>query len=175
MAGNNGYIIGSHTLGIIAISFGALLIFVALIGGISLLLAFARGILSHTLNGIRQQVLELFLDFIAPIIGGIILAFTGWRIVKMERYMMSRNIVTSSKKRVIRQKEHMINTFLNNDEKRIIELVKEKPDGSLQSDLVIKTGYSKVKMHRILKNLENKGIIKRGRHGITNKVMLSNQ
>ena len=38
---------------------------------------------------------------------------------------------------------------------------------------MIKSGYSKVKAHRILKSLENKNLIRRGRFGITNKVMLN--
>ena len=67
----------------------------------------------------------------------------------------------------------MLRVLLSEDERRIVELVKGRPDGVLQSDLVIKTGYSKVKMHRILKSLENKGLVKRGRFGITNKVIIN--
>ena len=169
------YIISSNALSILAISIGVLLVCVALVGGVSLVLAFARGILGHTLNGIRQQVLNMFFDFFAPLIGGIVLAFTGLRVMRLDKHISRGEVATTSRKRAVKEKEHMINVFLNNDEKKIINLVKEDQDGSLQSDLVIKTGYSKVKMHRILKSLENKGLIKRGRFGITNKVFINNQ
>jgi len=51
--------------------------------------------------------------------------------------------------------------------------VRSNPKGILQSDLVIKTGYSKVKVHRVLKKLEVNDLIRRGRSGITNKVFIN--
>ena len=67
----------------------------------------------------------------------------------------------------------MLNVMLNGDERKVLDLIKERPNGALQSELVIKSGFSKVKMHRMLKKLEAKELITRGRFGITNKVFLN--
>lgn len=173
VAGKSNYKLGSHAFGILAISFGVVLIFVSLIGGLSFAVVFARGILGHTISGVRSGVLELFYDLIVPLIGGIVLAFAGLRIISLDKSISTKEVATNSRRMVVQEKEHIMSVFLSSDEKKIIGLIKEDKEGSLQSDLVIKTGYSKVKMHRILKSLENKGLIKRGRFGITNKVFLA--
>jgi uncharacterized membrane protein len=109
-----------------------------------------------------------------PLAGGIVLIMAGFRILKLDREHDKNEIISSSMKSAVQQKEKILDVFLSKDEKTIMELLKKEPDGgALQSDLVIKTGYSKVKMHRILKSLEFKGLVKRGRFGITNKVLIS--
>ena len=136
-------------------------------------MALGKGILIRTLADVRTNVVRIFFDFLVPLAGGIVLMMAGLRLLKFDRSMLEKSITSTSKKRVVQQKEQILSVFLSDDEKRVMELVKSDADGSLQSDLVIKTGYSKVKMHRILKSLENKGLIKRGRFGITNRVLIS--
>ena len=165
----------SQNFGILAVSMGIILVFVALIGGVSIAVAIAKGIMGHTLSGIRSGVVSLFFDLIAPLIGGIILVLAGLRVLRMDKLIINRDAVSDNRRQAVKEKERIINIFLNNDEKKIMTILKGDPEGSLQSNLVIKTGYSKVKMHRILKSLENKGLIKRGRFGITNRVLLSSQ
>lgn len=61
---------------------------------------------------------------------------------------------------------------LENEEKKVFsELTKN--DGSVfQNDLINTTGFSKVKVSRILDKLETKGIVERRRRGMSNIVIL---
>lgn len=56
------------------------------------------------------------------------------------------------------------------DEKSVVKKILDKDGEILQSRLVKETTFSKVKVHRILKKLENKGFIKKSSYGNTNKV-----
>jgi uncharacterized membrane protein len=156
-----------------AISLGVLLILVGIVSGASILVAFAKGVLIHTLTDVRNNVIRLVFSFIVPFVGGIVLVIAGVRLLRIDNRTVHREIISRTKKSAMKEKEKMISVFLSGDEKKVMDLVKEQQDGMLQSDLVIKTGYSKVKMHRILKSLENKGLVKRGRFGITNKVIIN--
>ncbi len=73
---------------------------------------------------------------------------------------------------IARKKEKtLINTFLKGNEKTIYELIRSSNQGILQNALVKKTGLSKVKITRIIRKLELKGLIKKERYGITNKIV----
>jgi len=61
---------------------------------------------------------------------------------------------------------------LEGDEKKLCELIKDDGGAVFQSELVEKTGLSKVKVTRTLDKLEGKGIIERRRRGMTNLVLL---
>lgn len=60
---------------------------------------------------------------------------------------------------------------LDSDEKKIYGMIAES--GSVfQSELVEKSGMSKVKITRLLDKLESKGVVERKRRGMTNIVMV---
>lgn len=61
---------------------------------------------------------------------------------------------------------------LDSDEKLVFEKIVEVQGTIFQSDLVEKTGFSKVKVTRILDKLEGRGVIERMRRGMTNVVIL---
>lgn len=61
---------------------------------------------------------------------------------------------------------------LQGDEEKIYKIIIDAEGSIFQNDLVTKTGYSKVKVTRILDRLETKGIIERKRRGMTNLVLL---
>ena len=61
---------------------------------------------------------------------------------------------------------------LDKDEKIIIKTIEEADGTIFQSDLVEKSGFSKVKVSRILNRLEGRGLIERKRRGMTNVVVL---
>jgi uncharacterized membrane protein len=61
---------------------------------------------------------------------------------------------------------------LSEEEKLIVNLLKESEGTIYQSELVDKTGFTKVKVTRILDRLEGKKIIERKRRGMTNIVIL---
>ncbi len=61
---------------------------------------------------------------------------------------------------------------LDAEEKKVYELLKGSNGSRYQTDLIKETGYSKVKVTRILDRLESKGIIERRRRGMTNIIFL---
>jgi uncharacterized membrane protein len=63
---------------------------------------------------------------------------------------------------------------LNQEEKKIMNLLLENKGNMLQSELVTKTEFGKVKITRILDSLESQGFIERKRRGMTNVVFLKN-
>lgn len=63
---------------------------------------------------------------------------------------------------------------LDNEEKKIYDLIKTADGSIFQSELVDKTGFSKVRVTRILDKLEGRKIIERKRRGMTNIVILKN-
>ncbi len=64
------------------------------------------------------------------------------------------------------------NVTLDNDERKIIDELKNHDGSAYQSDLIAKTGFSKVKTSRVLDRLEGKGLIERKRRGMTNIVIM---
>jgi len=61
---------------------------------------------------------------------------------------------------------------LSDDEKKIYDAIKSKDGSAYQSDLIKETGFSKVKITRVLDRLEAKGAVERKRRGMTNIVVL---
>ena len=61
---------------------------------------------------------------------------------------------------------------LNKEEVKIMNLLLENKGSIFQSELVGKTGFSKVKITRILDSLEGQGMIERRRRGMTNIILL---
>jgi len=61
---------------------------------------------------------------------------------------------------------------LNEEERRIYDILKEKDGSVYQSDLIKETDFTKVKMTRILDRMEQGGIIDRKRRGMTNIIIL---
>ena len=69
-------------------------------------------------------------------------------------------------------KKAILDVFLLPEEKKVLSEI-EKYGGSLtQSELVKNTGFSRVKVHRIVRNLENKKLIIKQQYGMTNKIVL---
>ncbi len=61
---------------------------------------------------------------------------------------------------------------LNNEEKKILRLIRGRNGTILQSNVIQESGFSKVKITRILNRLEAKGAIERRRMGMSNLVIL---
>ena len=61
---------------------------------------------------------------------------------------------------------------LNEDEQKLIGLIKENEGSMYQSDLIKELDISKVQLLRILDKLENKKVIERKRRGMANLVVL---
>ena len=64
---------------------------------------------------------------------------------------------------------------LPEDERRLYEIIEAAGGEILQMNLVSSGEFSKSKVTRLLDKLEGRELIKRERHGMTNKVMLTNR
>ena len=58
------------------------------------------------------------------------------------------------------------------DERTLAELLQQSDNIALQGDLVAKSGFSKVKVSRLLDHLEARGLVERRRRGMSNLVLL---
>ncbi|MBN2881373.1 hypothetical protein JXM83_04955 [Candidatus Woesearchaeota archaeon] len=63
--------------------------------------------------------------------------------------------------------------FLDSDSRKIIESIISLKGEATQAEIVNKTKLSRVKISREIKQLELKGIIKKSKKGMTNKISLS--
>ncbi|MFQ6120608.1 MAG: helix-turn-helix transcriptional regulator [Methanosarcinales archaeon] len=61
---------------------------------------------------------------------------------------------------------------LQGEEEKIYQIISDADGSIFQSDIVNKTGFSKVKVSRILDRLETKGIVERRRRGMSNLIVL---
>ena len=61
---------------------------------------------------------------------------------------------------------------LDDDERKLYEVIKTKGGSAFQSDLIKETGLTKVKVTRILDKLEMSDILERKRRGMTNIIVL---
>jgi hypothetical protein len=75
-------------------------------------------------------------------------------------------------KELVSVKEKITSLLLLPEERKIIEELKKFNGDVTQSQLVKRTGLSKVKVHRIINKLAAKGIIKKYQYGVTNKIIL---
>ena len=65
--------------------------------------------------------------------------------------------------------------ILNDDEKKVYTLLKAEDGALLQSDLMEKSGFTKVKVSRVLDKLEGRGLVERKRRGMTNLIIIRRQ
>lgn len=74
----------------------------------------------------------------------------------------------------IKRSKRVLNIIktLDGDQKKIYNLIQNLDGVAFQSDLVEKSGFSKVKVTRILDKLEGKGLVERRRHGMSNVIVL---
>tara|TARA_Y100000034_G_scaffold135400_1_gene207182 strand:+ start:806 stop:1288 length:483 start_codon:yes stop_codon:yes gene_type:complete len=102
-------------------------------------------------------------------IAGIVLVIGLFLIFSKEE----TKIITKTKKiHVEKQRKPIDYSKLDKDEKIIISSIEEENGTIFQSNLVEKTGFSKVKVSRILDKLEGRQITERKRRGMTNVVVL---
>jgi uncharacterized membrane protein len=84
-----------------------------------------------------------------------------------EEFLKSLN-----RKGKVENKYEMIIPLLKGDEKRVFQEIIDAKGEMLQNALVLKTCMTKVKMTRALASLQNKNLIVKERHGLTNKIKL---
>lgn len=100
---------------------------------------------------------------------GLYLVFFG----REERIVTKVKLVKEAgQKKLAKESYKKIIDALGADERKVfVELINSQ--GSIyQSDLIGKTGFTKVKVTRILDRLEGKGLVERKRRGMTNIIIL---
>lgn len=75
-------------------------------------------------------------------------------------------------KEIASAKEKITSLLLQPDERIILNELKKYKGESTQSQLTMKTGMNKVKVHRIIGRLAARGIVKKYNYGMTNKIVL---
>ena len=60
--------------------------------------------------------------------------------------------------------------MLKHDERKVVLALRERSGEMLQNDLVRQLGFSKVKVTRVLSSLEQKSLVRKERHGLTNRI-----
>ncbi len=110
---------------------------------------------------------------IIVILIGIYLIFFGWEekiITKVE----IKRIKEKKSNKTPKMDYTKILSELAIDEKLVLEKIIANKGSIYQSDLLSKTGFTKVKISRILDKLEFKELIERKRRGMTNIIVLKN-
>ncbi len=62
--------------------------------------------------------------------------------------------------------------LLGGDERKLYKHISDSGGEILQKDLILETGLDKAKVTRLLNKLEQKGLILRIKHGMTNRIVL---
>ena|SRR3989338_1443411 len=97
-------------------------------------------------------------------LGGLISLLSGlaiWRLTK--------------RKETAKIKEMVTDNLLLPDEKAVIKALKELDFNATQSMLSKKTGLNKVQVHRAIKRLEAKKLVRKHEFGMTNKIILEKE
>jgi hypothetical protein len=123
-------------------------------------------------RGYGSQIPRSFwlLVFVVPI--AVALAIIGYKVafpeIKTEKPELVLGTVEST------QTLDAVMRVLNEDEKKVIKVIASaEGDAMLQKDIRWKTGLSRVKTHRVLARLAQRGIIKVEKYYNTNKIALA--
>jgi len=161
-----------ESFGILVLIVGAFLLLVSAIKGTYMMIAFIKGIPLYSISDIRVNVINVFFNFLIPFVGGLLLVVSGLTMLKYRNYTVRQSARNRLTKRFNVERSNLINSMLSADERKVLSILNSE-GGILQSELPVKSGFSKVKVHRILKKLEGMNMIKRSRFGITNKVFIN--
>jgi uncharacterized membrane protein len=88
-------------------------------------------------------------------------------------YFMSQKI--ESKQENLKKNTSVILKLMNADEKKLIEILVNNNGKALQAQLTRLPGMNKVKSHRIVKKLIERGVIKIEKYGKTNFITLNDE
>lgn len=101
------------------------------------------------------------------------IAFIGLLIGTIVYYIMSDKVI--NKEQSLKQNSKIILNFLTGQERKVIETLLENDGKVQQYELSHLPNLNKLKTHRILINLEQKGIIHKEKLGKINKIVLNKE
>ncbi len=73
---------------------------------------------------------------------------------------------------VPQEKKPIDKSKLDDDEKKVISILESAQGSTFQYEMIKRSGFSKVKVSRVLDKLEQKGLIERKRRGMANLVVI---
>jgi len=76
------------------------------------------------------------------------------------------------KKQIRKVKEDLTELYLTEEEKKVMSHLESVESEMTQKELTDRTGYSRVKVHRIIQKLEAKKLVRKIPYGQTNKIIL---
>ncbi|MBI2547294.1 MAG: hypothetical protein HYW23_02500 [Candidatus Aenigmarchaeota archaeon] len=124
--------------------------------------------ISHSLCGsplctITNHIpMQSYAGFALLIVSAVVGGYLAFRPQKIEKSVQA----------IPKSKLNKLIENLQDDEKKVFDGI-VKNDGSVfQNDLIGSTGYSKVKVSRLLDRLETKGLVERRRRGMANLILL---
>ncbi len=101
------------------------------------------------------------------------IAFIGLLVGTVVYYIMSDKVIQQEQS--LKKNTKIILNFLSREEKKVIETLLENDGKVQQYELSHLPNLNKVKTHRILFNLEQKGVISKERLGKINKIVLNKE
>jgi uncharacterized membrane protein len=126
----------------------------------ALILVFLLGVLFAVVNGYYVEsegstlpLIVYGISFLSILIGGAIVIMFQWKINKMQ---LSR-----------------VTKILPPEERTIVLLLLENNNQMEQNKMVALSGFNKVKISRLIKELEQRGVVKKTNLGNTNLIVLS--
>ena len=135
---------------------------------------------SESVGGMSNEEIIVFLEerrATEPIFRSFYLipfvAFIGLLVGTAVYYIMSDEII--QKEQSLQRNTKVILNFLTGPEKKVIETLIENDGKVQQYELSHLPDLNKLKTHRILVNLEQKGIIHKEKHGKINKIVLNKE
>lgn len=75
------------------------------------------------------------------------------------------------KREVENTQEKILNLTLQPEEKKVLDMVNKEGGSITQNEIVKNTEFSKVKVHRVIKKLMKKDLVKKKPYGMTNKII----
>jgi uncharacterized membrane protein len=137
--------------------------------------------LSHNqIDNMTKQEIKDFLDqrmdaqyvyhsyYLLPFV-----AFISLLIGTLVFYIMSDKVIQQDQS--LKRNANIILDFLTSPERKVIETLLEKGGQANQYELSRLPGLNKLRTHRILSNLEQKGIIQKERIGKINRIVLKKE
>ncbi len=162
---------------------------VGVISGAALLLA-SLAIDMRSLNRIQTMAIIILTFSITSLIDGggfligFALSFAGALDAGFAYYLVARGALRGTQRQgtttkqastvVVRPAIPKAPASLGADERKLFDLVAQAGGSIFQAELVEKSGFSKVKVSRVLDRLEGQGLAERRRRGMTNMILLKN-
>ncbi|MFW6282786.1 MAG: helix-turn-helix transcriptional regulator [Minisyncoccales bacterium] len=87
-------------------------------------------------------------------------------------YLISNHFLKERKE--IRKNVNQFLNLLEEEDKKVLDMIIKEKGKINQSDLTKKLNFDKVKISRIISKMEKKGILKKEKKGMTNKIILDN-